>query len=282
MPVSVQSSCFLDDPPGYTQLRFDAWQESITYFLRRVAEFCPHVEPITSTICTRAFAPVYLSAIQYSVQLYIGIHTSSPPRCAVGGRRGLTPTPRLTPRTRVAFHGQTAREQWLAAEEATHVAKLVSFLCGHFRSAKKCNFRPIRPQQYPGMLCELDTTTFQFPQNELDTLRQLLQAARHAGCLSFRTLLHLASKHMSMTVAIRPVSLCTHAMFAVLADLEKSSLRIVDPTRDLRADMLGRIQAVAEFLSAASPEGPWQRAQHFAAVSTQGSSDASSVAWVVS
>ena len=41
---------------------------------------------------------------------------------------------------------------------------------------------------------------------------------------------------MSMAVAIRPASLCTRAMFAVLADLEKPYLRIVDPTEDSRAD----------------------------------------------
>ena len=44
---------------------------------------------------------------------------------------------------------------------------------------------------------------------------------------------------MSMTVALRPVSLWTHAMFAVLADLEKSGLRIADLTRDSSADILG-------------------------------------------
>ena len=84
---------------------------------------------------------------------------------------------------------------------------LVSFLCGQFLSGKKCNFRPTRLQQYPGMLCEFDTATFRVPQNEPDTLRQLVQAALHAGCLSFRTPQRLTSKHLSIPVAIRPVSL---------------------------------------------------------------------------
>ena len=53
---------------------------------------------------------------------------------------------------------------------------------------------------------------------------------------------------MSMTVAIRPVSLWTHAMSAVLVGLEKSGLCIVDLTRDSRADRLARIQGVAEFV----------------------------------
>ena len=39
-----------------------------------------------------------------------------------------------------AFHGLAAREQWLAAGKATHVAMLVSFLCGQFLSVKKCDF----------------------------------------------------------------------------------------------------------------------------------------------
>ena len=43
-----------------------------------------------------------------------------------------------------ASHGLAAREQWLAAGEATHVAMLVSFLCGLFLSAKKCDFRPTK------------------------------------------------------------------------------------------------------------------------------------------
>ena len=84
---------------------------------------------------------------------------------------------------------------------------LVSFLCGQFPSAKKCNSRPTRLQQYPGLVCEFDTATFRVPQNELDTLRQLLQAALHAGCLSFRTLQRLARKRMRMIVVVRPVSL---------------------------------------------------------------------------
>ena len=41
-------------------------------------------------------------------------------------------------------HGREVRAQWLAAGEATHVAKLVSFLCGQFLSAKRCDFRPTR------------------------------------------------------------------------------------------------------------------------------------------
>ena len=58
MPVSVQSSCFLDVRKD-TQLRPDACSYCITYVFHRVAEFCPHVEPITSTMCTRAFWRVH-------------------------------------------------------------------------------------------------------------------------------------------------------------------------------------------------------------------------------
>ena len=87
-----------------------------------------------------------------------------------------------------AFHGLAAREQWLAAGKATHVAMLVSFLCGQFLSAKKCDFRPTRQQQYLGMVCDSDTATFRVPKDKLDTLQQLLREALAAGHLSFRTL----------------------------------------------------------------------------------------------
>ena len=85
-------------------------------------------------------------------------------------------------------HGLAAREQWLAAGEATHVEMLVSFLCGQFLSAKKCDFRPTRQQQYLGMVCDSDTATFRVPKDKLDTLQQLLREALAAGHLSFRTL----------------------------------------------------------------------------------------------
>ena len=52
--VSVQSSYFLDEPPGYTaSLRHLLINHYL--LLPRVAEFCPHVEPITSTIFRASF-----------------------------------------------------------------------------------------------------------------------------------------------------------------------------------------------------------------------------------
>ena len=50
-----------------------------------------------------------------------------------------------------ASHGRAARAQWLAAGEATHVAMLISLLCGQFLSGKKCDFRPTRQPQFLGM-----------------------------------------------------------------------------------------------------------------------------------
>ena len=80
-----------------------------------------------------------------------------------------------------ASHGLPAREQWLAAVEATHVAMLVSFLCGQFLSAKKCDFRPTRQQQYLGMVCNSDTATLRVPHDKLDKLQQLLREAVATG-----------------------------------------------------------------------------------------------------
>lgn len=178
----------------------------------------------------------------------------------------------------LSTHGLAARVQWLAAAEATHVAMLVSFMCGQFLSPSKCDLRPTTVQQYLGMLCDSGTATFRVPQDKLDKLQQLLSQALEAKEVSFRTLQRVAGKCMSMSVAIRPASLWTHDMFAASAALERSGDSTVDLSRASNAGL------VAEFkqwlaLTATSQEGPWQRARHFSASLTKGSSDASSVAW---
>ena len=107
----------------------------------------------------------------------------------------------------------------------------------------------------------------------MDKLQQLLREALAAGHLSFRTLQRIAGKCTSMTVAIRPASLLTHDMFAVVADLDKSGLCSVD-----LADQVGEFKQWLS-ITATSQEGPWKRVRHFAATLTKGSSNASSVAW---
>ena len=72
------------------------------------------------------------------------------------------------------------------------------------------------------MVCDSDTATFRVPQDKLDKLQQMLRDALEAEHLSFRTLQRITGKCMSMTVAVRPASLWTHAMFAVAAELDKS------------------------------------------------------------
>ena len=106
-----------------------------------------------------------------------------------------------------ASHGRAARAQWLVAGEATHAAILVSFLCGQFMSANKCDFRPTRQQQYLGMVWASDIATVRVPQEKMDKLQLLLRAAVNGGQLSFRTLQRIAGKYVSTTVAIRPASL---------------------------------------------------------------------------
>lgn len=124
-----------------------------------------------------------------------------------------------------ATHGLGDREQWLAACEATHIAMLVAHFCGFFLSAKKCDWRPTRVQKYLGMICDSTTATFRVPQAKLDVVHSLLTTALESGTIPFRTLQRVAGKVMSMTVAIRPASLYTQAMFAALAVLEKSTQR---------------------------------------------------------
>lgn len=175
-------------------------------------------------------------------------------------------------------HGQPARQQWLAAAEAIHVAMLVSWMCGYFLSPKKCDLRPTKVQRYLGMLCDSDTASFRVPQDKMDKLHNLLHTTLGAGELSFRTLERIAGKCMSMTVAIRPASLWTHAMFTVLAKLEKSGLRHIDLSRDEFVDLRGEFHQWAG-ISSTSHEGPWQKAHHFTAALTGGATDASSTAW---
>ena len=141
----------------------------------------------------------------------------------------------------LASHGQAARQKCLATGEATqNVVRLMPFLCSQFRLAKWCDFRPTRLQQYLGMLCDSDTATFQVPQGKRDKLQQLLRAALGAGQLSFLALWRITGKGMNMTtVATRPASRWKHAMFAVIADLEKSGSCTVDRTQDSRADLVG-------------------------------------------
>ena len=156
-----------------------------------------------------------------------------------------------------ASHGKASREQLLAAGEATHAAILVSFLCGQFLSPKKCDLRPTRQQLYLGMLCDSDTATFRIPPDKLDKLQMLLQEALDAGRLSFRTRQGIAGKCMSMTVAIRPALLWTHAMFAVVADLETSGVCSVDLMHDSRADLVSEFKQWVS-ITTTSQEGPWQ------------------------
>ena len=83
---------------------------------------------------------------------------------------------------------------------------------------------------------------------------------------------------MSMSVAIRPASFYTKAMFAAVAALEKSGRHHLDLTDRANADLLGEFRWWCD-ISTTSHEGPWQRARHFAARLARGASDASSLAW---
>lgn len=68
------------------------------------------------------------------------------------------------------------------------MAMLVSFLCGQFLSAKKCDLRPKQLQPYLGMMCDSSAATFGVPLDKLDKLHLLLRTAVHDGRLSFHTL----------------------------------------------------------------------------------------------
>lgn len=177
----------------------------------------------------------------------------------------------------LATHGLPARDQWLAAAEATYVAMLVSFLCGQFLSLKKCEIRPVPILQYLGIIGDSGTRTFRIPQDKLDKLHKLIRTALDDGGLAYRTLQRIAGKCMSMTVAIRPASLWTHAMFAVLSAMDKTNTRRVDLACDANADLRGEFHQWLS-LTASSHEGPWQRASHLL-VEIDGSSDASSIGW---
>ena len=104
------------------------------------------------------------------------------------------------------------------------------------------------------MVCDSDIATFWVPQDKLDTVQQLLREALAAGHLSFGTFHRIAGKCMSMTVAIRPASLWTHAMFVVVAELEKLGRCSVDLTHDSRADLVSEFKKWLS-ITATSQEG---------------------------
>lgn len=64
----------------------------------------------------------------------------------------------------------------------------------------------------------------------------------------------------------------------MIAKLEKSGRSTVVHTHDSRMDVLGKLMQWLGIV-ATSQEGPWTRERHYSAALTNGSSDASSVAW---
>ncbi len=119
--------------------------------------------------------------------------------------------------------------------------------------------------------------SFRVPADKLAKLHQLIQAALADGLIHYGTLQRVAGKCMSMTVAIRPASLWTHAVVPVLAAMDKGGSSVVDLGCDSKADMRGELQQWLA-LTAPSREGPWQRARHLI-VKMTGSSDASALGW---
>lgn len=100
---------------------------------------------------------------------------------------------------------------------------------------------------------------------------------RWTGGLSHRTLQRVASKCMSMMVAIGPAYLWTHAMFARLASMDKAGLSWVDLWPDSNIDLLREFKQWLS-LVATSHEEPLQKARHLI-VKLDGASDASMLGW---
>ena len=84
--------------------------------------------------------------------------------------------------------------------------------------------------------------SFRVPQDKLDKLHQLLQTAVAERGLTYRTLDRIEGKCMSMTVAIRPASLWTHAMYAKLASIAKGGSSWVILSLDANAGLLGEFR----------------------------------------
>ena len=122
--------------------------------------------------------------------------------------------------------------------------------------------KEVRPAPYEGAVIpgntmrfrngDSETASFWLPQHKMDKLQHLLRTAFEAGGLSFRTLERMAGKCMSMTVAIRPGSLWTHAMFTVLSRLEKSGMRHIDLSQDECVDLRGELKQWLGILSSST------------------------------
>ena len=172
-------------------------------------------------------------------------HTLSEGRAAYLGSKGMPVLAFLDDSWLGKFNStyeRSAREQWLAAAEAIHVVMLVSFLCGHFLSVKKCDVWPKRIQRYLGMLCDSKTAMFQVSADKLGNVRSLLRTALKEGQLSFRTLERIAGMCMSLTLAIRPASLLTHAMLVFVSKIEKLGTNRIDLARNSHADLVSEFQ----------------------------------------
>lgn len=133
--------------------------------------------------------------------------------------------------------------------------KLVSFLCSQFLSLKKCEIRSVPVFQHAGIVCDSGTMTFRIPQDKLDSLHELIQTALDDGGWAYRTLQCIAGECMSMTEAIRPASLSTHVMFAVLSAMEKTNTRRVDLACNANAYFRGEFEQWFS-LSVSSHEEP--------------------------
>ena len=93
-----------------------------------------------------------------------------------------------------------------------------------------------------GHLRDSDTATFRVPQNKLGKAAPAVRDCKRCGMVSSRTLQSVAEKCMSMTVAIRPASVWTHATFSMLAAFDQSGLRRMNLTLDASADLVGKFQ----------------------------------------
>ena len=90
---------------------------------------------------------------------------------------------------------QTDRQQWLTAAQAIHTAMLVSFMCGYFLSANKCDLCPTSVQRYR-LLCDSDTASrgVQSSTGQLDKLHDILREVLEEGSLDAQTFERIARK----------------------------------------------------------------------------------------
>ena len=123
------------------------------------------------------------------------------------------------------------------------------------------------------LLCDSNTTSFRVPEHKLQKSHAFIHAVMEHGSLTVQTSEIVAGKSVSMSIAIRPASLCTRYVFEAIAKTNGRAIQL-----NSKHDMCAGV-SIWRRLPATLQEGPWYEPRHYASQATVSASDASSNQW---